>query len=127
MKTIAALGLLLLTLAPNQAATDLTGKWTGSFTIARPDGTASEQSIELNLTQKGKELTGTAGPGADRQWPIRQGTVAGNKATFQVQENGDGPLIAITLTLTGERLVGEASGENEGRKLSAKIDAGRVK
>jgi hypothetical protein len=127
MKTIAALSLLLVTLAPVQPAANLTGKWTGSFTLQRPDGTLNEMTIELNLTHKGKDLTGTAGPGADRQWPLTNGVVAGNKVTFQVKEHGDGPTLSFTLTVTNDRLVGEASGEDEGQKLTAKIDAGRVK
>lgn len=123
----AVLFVLLLLAAPGAAQENLTGKWSGSFTMTGPDGTSREQSIELNLTHKGKDLTGTAGPDAERQWTITKGVVAGDTATFQVQENVDGPVIAITLTLTKGRLIGDASGEDGGRKLSAKIDAGRVK
>jgi hypothetical protein len=126
MKTIAALSLLLFTLAPVQSAANLTGKWTGSFTLVRPDGTENKMTIELNLTHKGKDLTGTAGPGADRQWPLTNGVVEGTKATFQVQEHGDGPVISFRLDLTNDRLVGEASGEDDGQKLAAKVDAGRA-
>jgi hypothetical protein len=126
MKTLAALTLLALTLAPAQTATNLTGKWTGSFSPQRPDGSTATDSIELNLTQKGKDLTGTAGPGADRQWALSKGVVNGNKATFTVQVP-DGPLISFTLTLTKDRLVGEATGEDDGQKMTAKIDAGRAK
>ena len=126
MKTLAALSLLLLTLAPPQAAANLSGKWTGSFSPMRPDGTTGNDTIEMNLTQKGKDLTGTAGPGADRQWTITKGVVAGDKVSFVVQVP-DGPLITFALTLTKDRLVGEATGEDEGQKVTAKIDAGRAK
>ena len=127
MKTLAALTLLALTLAPAQTAANLTGKWTGSFSPVRPDGTTGSDSIELNLTQKGNDLTGTAGPGADRQWAITKGVVAGNKVTFVVQVPDGGPTISFALTLTKDRLVGEASGEDDGQKMTAKIDAGRAK
>jgi uncharacterized membrane protein YkoI len=129
MRSITAvLFVLSLLVAPGAAQENLTGKWSGSFTIAAPDGTSREQGIELNLTHKGTDLTGTAGPDAGRQWTITNGVVAGTKATFQVQENASGPLISITLTLTNGRLIGDASGEDDdGRKLSATIDAGRVK
>jgi hypothetical protein len=126
MKTLAALTLALLTFAPANQAANLTGKWTGSFAPTRPDGTVANEGIELNLTQKGQELTGTAGPNADRQWALTKGVVAGNKATFTVQVP-DGPTINFTLTLTKDRLVGEATGEDDGQKVTAKIDAGRTK
>lgn len=126
MKTLAALGLLLFTLAPGQAAADVNGKWTGSFTILAPDGTPRAQTIEMNLTQKDKELTGTAGPNADRQWPLAKGAVSGTSVTFDVQS--DGPVISFTLTLANDRLTGEASAAGPtGEKLNAKVDAGRVK
>ena len=126
MKTLAAISLLLLTFAPPQTAANLTGKWTGSFAPMRPDGTTANEGIELNLTQKGKELTGTAGPNAERQWTLTKGVVDGNKVTFVVQVP-DGPTINFTLTLTKDRLVGEANGEDDGQKVTAKIDVGRTK
>ena len=126
MKTLAALAILALTLAPAHAAADLSGKWSGSFTVARPDGTSGDQGIELNLTQKGKDLTGTAGPNAERQWTLSKGVVEGDKVTFVVQVP-DGPLISFTLALANDRLVGEAAGEEDGNKVSAKVDVGRVK
>ena len=126
MKTLAALCLALVTFAPAEQATNLTGKWSGSFTVARPDGTTANQGIELNLTQKGNELTGTAGPNPETQWTLSKGVVAGDKATFVVQVP-DGPTITFALALTKDRLVGDASGEEGGSKVSAKIDAGRVK
>ena len=127
MKTLAALALVLVALAPlpTTAADDLTGKWTGSFTIQRPDGSSSELSVELNLTQKGTALTGTAGPNASAQWKVENGVVKDAGVTFDVQ--GDGPVMHFTLTLTGGRLVGEAVAEHNGQKRLAKIDAGRAK
>ena len=126
MKTLAAISLLLLTLAPAQTAANLTGKWTGSFSPVMPDGSSRDEGIELNLTHKGKEITGTAGPNAERQWALTKGVVAGDKVTFVVAVP-DGPTINFALTLTKDRLVGEANGEEGGQKITAKIDAGRVK
>ncbi|MEX2271385.1 MAG: hypothetical protein WD690_07950 [Vicinamibacterales bacterium] len=127
MKSLAALAILLFTLAPGQTAGNLTGTWSGTFTMIAEDGTPREMKIELTLTHKGKDLTGSAGPSAEQQWPLSNGVVAGDKVTFQVQENSNGPLISFTLTHAKDRLTGQASGEDDGRKLSAKIDAGRVK
>lgn len=126
MKTLAAISLLLLTFAPPQTAANLTGKWTGAFNVTGPDGTTRDQGIELNLTQKGKDVTGTAGPNAERQWTLSKGVVAGDKVTFVVQVP-DGPTINFALMLTKDRLVGEATGEDDGQKVTAKIDVGRTK
>ena len=126
MKIFAALSLVLLTFAPAQTAASFTGKWTGSFAPMRPDGSTAHEGIELNLTQKGNEITGTAGPNAERQWALSKGVVAGDKLSFVVQVP-DGPTITFALTLTKDRLVGEAKGNDDGQEMTAKIDAGRAK
>jgi hypothetical protein len=127
MKTLAALAVLLVTMAPAHAqTTTLTGKWTGTLTRTAPDGRT--QSIEwmCNLTQKGKVLTGTSGPNAERQWPIEKGAVAGEKVTFQVQQP-EGPLRTFTLTLVKGRLQGDMRAELKGQSFNAKVDVERAK
>jgi hypothetical protein len=129
IKKLAAVAIAVTMLVPAvaaQTAANLTGKWTGSFAPVRPDGSSGADTIELNLTQKGKEITGTAGPNAERQWALSKGVVAGDKVTFVVQVP-DGPMITFDLTLTKDRLVGEAKGVEGGEQMNAKIDAGRVK
>ena len=127
MKTLAAAAVLLMTLAPAQAQTKtLTGKWTGTMTRTAPDGRSQSIDFELNLTQKGKALTGTVGPNAERQWPIDKGAVDGAKACFQVQQP-DGPLRTFTLTLVGDRLKGDMTAEMNGQSFVAEVDAGRAK
>lgn len=129
MKTFAALTVLLFTLAPAPAGEDLTGKWSGTFTIINPDDGAvmEESGIVMNLTHKGKDLTGTVGPNADTQWPILKGLVDADKLTFDVQSGDSGPTVHFTLTFANGRLKGGAAGEQDGRKLAARIDAGRDK
>src|SRR5215207_5937784 len=78
MKTLAAIAVLLWTVAPAQAqttkqTTNLTGTWTGTMTRTAPDGTSQNIAWMCDLTQKGKALTGTAGPNAERQWTIEKG------------------------------------------------------
>jgi hypothetical protein len=127
MKTLAALTLLLLTTASTQAQTPtLTGKWTGTMTRTAPDGTTQSIDFMFQLTQKGKVLTGTVGPNAERQWPLEKGTVAGNKVSFQVQQP-DGPMRTFTLTLVKGRLQGDMLAELKGQSFTAKVDAGRAK
>jgi hypothetical protein len=129
MKTLAALALVLFALASSvaaQTAASFTGKWEGTFTRVRADGTENTQPVVFNLTQKGKELTGTAGP-ADQQWPIEKGEVNAGKAAFQVQQP-NGPLFKFTLTIVKDRLQGDMTGERDGVvQGKAKVDAGKGK
>jgi hypothetical protein len=127
MKTLAAIALLMLTIVPARAqTTDLTGKWTGSMTRTAPDGRSQTIDWMLDLTQKGKVLTGTAGPNAERQWAIEKGgAVDGSKVKFQVQQP-DGPLRTFTLTLVEGRLQGEMLAEFQGQSFTTKVDVGRA-
>ena len=129
MKRLLAVALVLLTLAPSaaaQTAGSFTGKWEGTFVRERPDGTQNTQKIEFNLTQKGKELTGTAGPPGD-QVNIEKGAVDAGKATFQVQQP-NGPLFKFALTIVKGRLQGDMTGERDGVVQGrAKVDAEKAK
>lgn len=130
MKTLLATALLLTTTlasAHAQKTTDLTGKWTGTLTRTAPDGRTQSIDWMFDLTQKGKVLTGTVGPNAERQWPIEKGgTADGGKITFKVQQP-DGPTRTFTLQLVKDRLQGEMLAEMNGQSFTAKVDAGRAK
>ena len=132
MHTLAAITLLLLTLAPANAPTtkqntNLSGTWTGTLTRTAPDGRTQSIDFMFVLTQKGKVLTGTAGPNAERQWPIdKGGAVDGDKVKFQVQQP-DGPLRTFTLALVKDRLQGDMLAELKGQSFTAKVDVGRAK
>jgi len=127
MKTLAAIALLLMTMAPAHAQTsDLTGKWTGTMTRTAPDGRSQTIAWMADLAQKGKALTGTSGPTAERQWPLEKGAaVDGGKVKFQVQQP-DGPLRTFTLTLVDGRLQGEMLAELSGQSFTTKVDLGRA-
>jgi hypothetical protein len=82
--------------------------------------------VVFDLTQTGKQLTGTAGP-AKQQWKIDKGTATGGKASFEVQQP-DGPLFKFALTIVKGRLQGDMTGEREGVvRGRAKVDAARAK
>ena len=130
MKTLAAFALLLAVLATPLAAqtsASFTGNWEGTFTMQRPDGSdGNSDPVVFNLTQKGKELSGTAGPGS-QQWEIENGAVDAGTATFQVQQP-NGPLFKFTLTIVKGRLQGEMTGEREGVvRGRARVDAAKTK
>lgn len=128
MNTLAALALLLFAMIPAQGkAVDLTGKWTGTMTRSAPDGRSQTIDFMFDLTQNGKELTGTAGPNAERQWKIEKGgTVDGTKVKFQVQQP-DGPFRTFTLAVVDGRLQGEMLAELDGQSFTTKVDLGRAK
>ena len=130
MKTLIALAVMLAALAPAASAqtpASFTGKWDGTFKMQRPDGTEGDpRPVVFDLTQKGKTLTGTAGP-ADQQWKIEKGAVDAGKATFEVQQP-DGPLFKFTLAIVKGRLQGDMTGEREGVvRGRAIVDAAKAK
>ena len=129
MKRLIALALVLFTFAPAVAAQtsspSFTGKWEGTFKLQRPDGTeGNPNQVVFDLTQKGKALTGTAGP-PDQQLKIEKGAVNAGKATFEVQQP-NGPLFKFTLTIVKGRLQGDMTGEREGVVRQAKVDAAKA-
>ena len=131
MKTLAAMALALTVLAPAASAqtktsASLTGKWEGTFVLQRPDGTEGKpNNIIFNITHKGKEISGTAGP-ADEQQKIVNGVVAGDKVTFDV-EMPQGSPFKFTLALVKGHLQGEMTREApDGTLRKAKVDAAKA-
>jgi hypothetical protein len=125
MTRIASLIIVGLSLISVPRAEDFTGKWSGSFIMTQPDGTPSDGRIFMSLTHKALELTGSAGPNEQQQWPLK-GSVDGNKVTFDLQSDEAG-VIKFTLTFVDGHLKGDAAAEVQGQKLAAKVDAERVK
>ncbi|HXA50929.1 MAG TPA: hypothetical protein VNV86_11515 [Candidatus Acidoferrum sp.] len=118
-----ALAVFALAAPPDQ---DLSGKWTGSFNMSSPDGEAHDGGIVMTLKQNGSELTGTAGPNENDQFPITKGKVDGNKITLEVQR-GEGQVIKFELAIAGDRIKGGANMSNNGETRTAKVDVGRAK
>lgn len=121
-KLVSVVSLVLVLTAVLFAAEDLSGKWAGSFNITL-DGQTKDDLIYLDIKQKGTEITGTAGPSLEQQWPIQNGKIAGNKVTFEVK--ADEPLIKFDLTLAEGHLKGNANAEFDGKLMTAAVDAKR--
>lgn len=127
MHTLALLAVLLFSAPPAQADTaSLTGKWTGTMTRTAPDGQSQTIEFMFDLIQKGKVLTGTVGPNAERQWAIEKGAIEGTKISFQVQQP-NGPMRTFTLARVKDRLQGEMLAQMGEQSFTAKVDAGRAK
>jgi len=107
------------------ADVDVTGKWSGSFNVTAPNGETKESTALLLLKQDGAAITGTAGPDENEQHPISKGKIAGDKITFEI--NDDGHTINFDLVLAADRITGEANGSHDGQAMKAKLDVGRTK
>jgi hypothetical protein len=122
------IGCCLAAAAPGLAfAADapFTGSWSGSFEIHFADGRTGNETAWLVLEQSGKTVTGTAGPKADQQAPIRAGVADGKRLTFEV-DSTQGKILKVTLKRDGERLTGAASGEIGEDKVHVVLDLAPV-
>jgi hypothetical protein len=98
---------LLLLLAPlATAATNVSGKWSGSMDRKIGEGKVDSTPVNAEFRLDGKTVTGTtAVPGFD-PLPVGNGMLQGHQLTFQV--HGDDGNYAVKLTLVGKsQLKGE--------------------
>ena len=105
---------------------DVTGVWAGTFAPT----TGGQSEAHMDLKQKGAEVTGTAGPGLDRQVPIANGKVTTVKGVTSVTFDAtppNGRILKFDLKVVDGRLKGKATAESDGEKLEAVIDVGRAK
>jgi hypothetical protein len=123
MKTILLCLFLCAALPFAAAAADVSGKWSGSFTQENGDG----GSAYVILKQSGATITGSGGPDANDQWPGLEGTIDGNKVTFQVKSTDDGTVYKSTLVLDGDHLKGDVVFTTaDGQSGKATLDLTRV-
>ena len=109
---LAVASLLLALVTPAQA--DVKGRWEGTVTGTRPDGTASENSALLILDQKDGKVTGTLGGDDADQHPISSGTLEGNKLTLKATHRENGREFLVELTVEKEEMKGTVtSGERK--------------
>ena len=107
------------------ADVDVTGKWTGSFTMIGPNGETNEGTALLILKQSGTDIAGTVGPSEDQQFNIQKGKIEGDKITLEADHGGH--IMKISLVLADDRIKGEAHLDAEGQVLNAKIEVTRAK
>ncbi len=91
-------------------AADVSGSWSGTFDIHFADGRVVKDTAWLVLQQSGAAITGTVGPKADQQGPIREATLSGDTLKF-VADSTQGKVLSFVLKREGEKLSGEANGE----------------
>jgi len=117
---------LIVALALTAAAADVTGKWSGTFTVTGPDGSAGDSNPAfMILKQSGSTLTGTAGGDEAEQWPIENAKIENNKITGSVNPS-DGATCTVSLTVDGDRMTGEVTVSQGGQTMKGKIELKRV-
>jgi hypothetical protein len=92
------------------AESELSGTWSGSFDIHFADGRVVKDTAWLVLQQTGATVTGTVGPKAESQGPLREGTLSGAELRF-VADSTPGKVLKFVLKREGETLAGEARGD----------------
>ncbi|HUQ11450.1 MAG TPA: nuclear transport factor 2 family protein [Steroidobacteraceae bacterium] len=92
------------------APADFAGNWSGSFEIHFADGRIANETAWLALQQVGSTVSGTVGPKAEQQGPIREVSARGSELTF-VADSTQGKMLKFVLKREGESLSGEATGD----------------
>lgn len=105
---------------------DVTGKWSGSYEMTREGETRSAPAMAV-LKQDGTTITGTIGPSETEQFKIKTGGIDGNRIHIEIEPTEGPHLVVLELTLDGDRLTGEAKGETEEGKFTAKLNLNRQK
>jgi hypothetical protein len=105
---------------------ELSGKWSGSFDITNSSGETKADTAYMDLKEHAGNVTGTAGPNAEKQWSLRKGKLDGEKLTFEVPTD-EGGILVFDLTFNGESIQGTCAGTgNGGEKMSAKLRLQRM-
>ena len=117
--TLRCLAAFALATLPLYAA-DLSGRWTGTATS--PNG---NETVLMILKVTGSEVSGSAGPSEDRQFPIDNGRLEGDKFTFQLT-GPNGGVFHFELTLDGDTLKGSGSRTLNGETQSGTLDLKRA-
>ena len=104
-------------------AADLTGKWSGSFKVEGGDHSIPQC---FTLSRHGKSLSGSGGPDAGEQYPIENGRVEGDEATFQLT-TGEWKFTYHLRQLSADGLAGDLKLESVNDSRTAKVSLTRVK
>ena len=95
--------LLALAAAPQSS---VSGKWEGTITGQRPDGTARSEAALLILEQKDKSITGTVGRDEADRHPIVKSTIDGNKLRLTARNSNSDREYQLELTVENDELKG---------------------
>jgi hypothetical protein len=110
--------------ADNTNPQNISGKWSGSLEIHKPDGEINQTTALLILNQSGDAVTGTVGPNEEDQLHIVAGKVSGSDIQLTAEMH-DGTPIAFHLHLEGDHLKGDLTSDSPDGKVTGKLDLTR--
>ena len=127
---IASLGAL----ASQTKAASVAGNWEGTMTFTKDGAVDDTDEVFFTLKQEGSVVSGTAGPSAERQFPIAKVKSATTKEgpTVAFEVNAGSLVIWFDLKLVEGKLKGTATGERTGErsgepKQTANVEAKLIK
>lgn len=103
MKIAVASLLLVLAAAPQ---VNVAGRWEGTLSAQRSDGTPVSESTLLILEQKEKTITGSVGRDESDRHPITSGTIDGTKVVLAVKNARNDREYRVELTVDGDEMKG---------------------
>jgi hypothetical protein len=109
----------LLVASLSVAPADVSGRWEGTLSSERADGTRNEDTALLVLAQKGTDITGTIGGGDSDQFPITKGSIDGTRITIAATAP-NGREYHVELTLEGDELKGTVTSGDRKADVRAK-------
>ncbi len=122
MGTLLRISVCSLLLVIVVAAADFSGKWKGGIINTLPSGeTRQTQEIYMEFSQQGSKVSGTIGPSTDKQFPIDEGKVEGDRLKI-LQGNR-----ILELTMSRERLLGTYRHTHDSTDSVARLELERVK
>ena len=88
-----------------------------------------DDPVYFVLKHEGAVLTGTAGPNAERQYPIAKGkaTTTGEVTAISFEVAAGTLIITFDLKLGGGELKGTAAGDRDGEKQTATVSVKPVR
>ena len=112
---------VVLLLAVNAVAGDLTGKWSGAFKV---DGADHDVPQLLIFKQDGNKLTGSGGPDQSERYPIEDGKVDGDRVTFEIT-TGEWKF-TYSLKAIDAKLAGDLELKSVDNRRTAKVNLSRA-
>ncbi|HEX6824639.1 MAG TPA: hypothetical protein VF123_21440 [Candidatus Sulfotelmatobacter sp.] len=119
-KTIA---LVITLVALTTANPDFSGRWSGNFRVDGGDHNVPQLFI---FQQQGTKLSGSGGPNEGEQYPIENGRILNDDATFEVT-TGEWKFTYHLKRGAKDELQGDLKLESVGDSRTAKVSLKRVK
>jgi len=110
-------------------AADISGKWAGAIEVGdASSGSTVRTAVLAEFVQKSDGVSGKISrPGDEVQAAIRNGKVQGKKVMFECSSAETATPMKFTLTLDGDRLVGQMKGSVDEGEITGKVELTREK